>query len=83
MSVYLPNLGWRTKYSRVSFGNERYSEVVRQSERQGRLLVVGLVGVITGPVMIGGLLAWGRWRRHTLSADRFLEWRGWMEALRK
>lgn len=63
MSVHLPGLGWRTKYSRVSFGNERYSEVVRQSERQGRLLVVGFVGVLTGPVVLGGLLAWGRWRR--------------------
>lgn len=44
LSVYLPSLGWQTKYSRVSFENERYSEVVWKSERQGRLLgrVIGV-----------------------------------------
>ncbi|PVH83951.1 FAD/NAD(P)-binding domain-containing protein [Cadophora sp. DSE1049] len=39
LSIWLPGLGWRTKYSRVSFGNERYGEVVRSDERQGRLLM--------------------------------------------
>ena len=62
LSVHFPSLGWQTKYSRVSFGNERYSEVVRQSERQGRLLVLGLVGALTCPVVVGGLVAWKRWR---------------------
>ncbi|KAG0645656.1 Nicotinic acid-requiring 3 [Hyphodiscus hymeniophilus] len=81
MSVYLPNLGWRTKYSRVSFGNERYSEVVRQSERQGRLLVIGSVGVLTGPIVLGGLLAWNRWRRSDAGPERFAEWRTWLNAL--
>ncbi|KAK5661842.1 hypothetical protein OQA88_9946 [Cercophora sp. LCS_1] len=37
LSVYVPRLGWQTKYSRVSFGNERYSEVVAKSEHQGKL----------------------------------------------
>ena len=83
MSFYLPILGWRTKYSRVSFGNERYSEVVKQSERQGRLLLMGFVGILTGPVLLGGLLAWRRWRRGDNGLERFVEWRGWLDALRK
>jgi kynurenine 3-monooxygenase len=38
LSVYVPRLGWQTKYSRVSFGNERYSEVVAKSDHQGKVL---------------------------------------------
>ncbi|ROW14168.1 hypothetical protein VPNG_04293 [Cytospora leucostoma] len=34
LSKYLPALGWQTKYSRVSFSNERYSEVIARSEYQ-------------------------------------------------
>jgi len=83
MSVYFPNTGWRTKYSRVSFGNERYSEVVRRSERQGRLLLIGFVSVLTGPVVLGALLAWRQWQRGSLGTGRFVEWRGWLDALKK
>ena len=83
MSKYLPKLGWKTKYARVSFGNERYSEVVRQSQRQGRLLLMGLVGATTGPVVLGGLLAWRRWLRGDFNPERFVEWGGWLDALRK
>jgi len=36
---HLPSLGWRTQYARVSFSNQRYSEVVRAVARQGELLV--------------------------------------------
>lgn len=54
LSVWFPRLGWKTQYSRVSFGNERYSEVVRKSERQGRLLVVWALGL--GMPVFGGFL---------------------------
>lgn len=65
LSVYLPGLGWQTKYSRVSFGNERYSDVVRRSERQGALLMRGLVGVMVlgSPVLVGGLVVGLGWVR--------------------
>jgi kynurenine 3-monooxygenase len=76
LSVYVPSLGWQTKYSRVSFGNERYSEVIRRSERQGRLLLVGLVGVLTGPIVLGGLTAWWRWRRAFAGTRQFVKWQG-------
>ncbi|RYP63114.1 hypothetical protein DL770_009454 [Monosporascus sp. CRB-9-2] len=46
MSVHVPSLGWHTKYSRVSFGNERYSEVVTKSDRQGKILLRGLGGLM-------------------------------------
>jgi kynurenine 3-monooxygenase len=62
LSVYVPSLGWQTKYSRVSFGNERYSEVIKRSDRQGRQLVIALMGVMASPVVIGALVAWRKWR---------------------
>lgn len=60
LSLWVPSLGWQTKYSRVSFGNERYSEVIRKSDRQGRLLTLWLVGLVGSPVLVGGLVAWRR-----------------------
>ncbi|KAK0118469.1 kynurenine 3-monooxygenase, mitochondrial precursor [Cadophora gregata] len=59
LSIWLPGLGWRTKYSRVSFGNERYREVVRSDERQGRLLMSLLGGLSVGG--LGGLIGLGIW----------------------
>ncbi|KAK3317694.1 hypothetical protein B0T19DRAFT_435432 [Cercophora scortea] len=63
LSVYVPRLGWQTKYSRVSFGNERYSEVVAKSEHQGRVLVRGLIGAVGLPLISGGLFLYFRYRR--------------------
>jgi kynurenine 3-monooxygenase len=62
LSKYVPSLGWQTKYSRVSFGNERYSEVVKRSERQGKLLMRGLVGLLASPLVVTAAVAWWRWR---------------------
>lgn len=62
LSVYVPSLGWQTKYSRVSFGNERYSEVIKQSERQGKILARGLLAVVLSPIFITTGLVWWRWR---------------------
>jgi kynurenine 3-monooxygenase len=58
LSTHAPSLGWQTKYSRVSFENERYSEVVQKSERQGRLLLIGLMGFLTMPPVVGVLSWW-------------------------
>ncbi|KAK1752950.1 hypothetical protein QBC47DRAFT_404311 [Echria macrotheca] len=63
LSVYVPRLGWQTKYSRVSFGNERYSEVVAKSEHQGKVLVRALVGAVGLPLLTGGLVLYFRYRR--------------------
>jgi kynurenine 3-monooxygenase len=74
LSTYVPNLGWATKYSRVSFENERYSEVVRKSERQGRLLVIALLSMLGLPVVGGILGTWLRWGRVSgrLGLDKWL-----------
>ncbi|KAL8727859.1 MAG: hypothetical protein Q9181_005551, partial [Wetmoreana brouardii] len=65
VNVYLPSLGWRTQYTRVSFENQRYSEVERAVARQGRiiatLLSLGLVG-------LGGFTALGMLRKNALGS---------------
>ena len=60
VNVWFPALGWRTQYTRISFENERYSEVEKAVRRQGRILmaVVGL-----GFLGVGGLTALGVARR--------------------
>ncbi|KAL2268442.1 hypothetical protein VTJ83DRAFT_3288 [Remersonia thermophila] len=63
LSKYAPSLGWQTKYSRVSFGNERYSEVVAKTERQSRLLARGLAALVGAPVLAGGILWLMRYKR--------------------
>ena len=61
LSVRAPWSGFRTRYARVSFGNERYSDVERAVAWQGRVLEAAAAGVGLG--FFGGL-AWGlaRWR---------------------
>ena len=61
MNKYLPGLGWKTQYSRVSFENERYSEVERAVERQGRVLMrmIGFLGLGVGA--LGGVWGWRMW----------------------
>jgi kynurenine 3-monooxygenase len=60
LSVYIPSLGWQTKYSRVSFGNERYSQVVAKSDHQGEVLVQTLKILLWGSFAAGivGLRFW-------------------------
>ncbi|OBT76015.1 hypothetical protein VF21_03528 [Pseudogymnoascus sp. 05NY08] len=60
LSHYFPALGWATQYSRVSFGNMRYSEVVEASRHQGNVilaagaLVVPVIGVVAAVWMAKG-----------------------------
>lgn len=61
MSVYLPGLGWQTKYSRVSFSNERYSEVVEKSDRQGQVLMKSFEALVCSPLVVGAVYLW--WKR--------------------
>ncbi|KAK4171778.1 putative monooxygenase [Triangularia setosa] len=67
LSKYVPSLGWQTKYSRVSFGNERYSEVVKKSDHQGKVLMRALTGLlfgaVGGPLIAMGVLMAVRYRR--------------------
>jgi kynurenine 3-monooxygenase len=63
LSKYLPALGWQTKYARVSFGNERYSDVVARSEHQGKMLIRGFVGFLGVPLLAGGIVLALRYKR--------------------
>lgn len=78
LSTYIPSLGWQTKYARVSFGNERYSEAMKKSEHQGRMIVIGLVGLLATPAVVGGLAWWLRWGKKT----RF-GWEAWIDRLKR
>jgi kynurenine 3-monooxygenase len=70
----LPCLGVRTLYSMISFGNGRYSEVLRKAERQGRVeesVVFGLAGTLVLAMawrsglgkafMVGAREGWKSW----------------------
>lgn len=76
LSKYLPSLGWTTKYSRVSFSNERYSEVIAKSEYQGKMLMRGFYGAVGLPLVVGAALLWFR-QKHSIEAAA----RGLVEAV--
>lgn len=46
---YLPSAGWATQYSRVSFSNMRYSEVIERSKHQEKVLKTVLAGSLLLP----------------------------------
>ena len=56
LSVWVPGLGWRTQYSRVSFENQRYGDVVREVRGQGRVLGWVLGGGVFGVLGVMGLV---------------------------
>ncbi|PYH49033.1 kynurenine 3-monooxygenase [Aspergillus saccharolyticus JOP 1030-1] len=74
LTRYVPELGWQTQYTRVSFSNQRYSEVVQAVRRQGQLLGMGLgaaallASVTT--VLVGVLC----WRRRPTTAGMVSPW---------
>lgn len=53
--LYLPGLGWSTQYTRVSFENQRYSEVEKAVQKQGRILLIAFGFSVTGFVGVVGL----------------------------
>ncbi|KAI2792482.1 Kynurenine 3-monooxygenase [Penicillium oxalicum] len=66
---HFPSLGWKTQYARVSFSNQRYSEVIRAVARQGELLGIGLAVTVIASVGAISLLMWRQPR--SLSPTRF------------
>jgi kynurenine 3-monooxygenase len=67
MDRYTPQLGWRTQYSRVSFSNMRYSEIVKAVEKQRFLLTASLgtacLTTIVSGLALGGAMIW-KWPGH-------------------
>lgn len=77
ISVYLPSLGWQTRYARISFGNGRYSEVVARTEYQGRMLVRGFMGVVALPLVAGGAFFYIKHRKGAQNGLRdLIRWLG-------
>ncbi|KAF9893609.1 kynurenine 3-monooxygenase, mitochondrial precursor [Aspergillus nanangensis] len=56
LDCYLPSLGWQTQYARVSFSNQRYSEVIKAVRRQGTLLGFGLLSAAVSSIAVMGIL---------------------------
>ncbi|KAB8234505.1 FAD-dependent oxidoreductase [Aspergillus alliaceus] len=50
---HVPRLGWQTMHSRISFTEQRYSEIVHTDERQGRILAAGVAFAFFLVVLIG------------------------------
>lgn len=62
LNVWFPNAGWATQYSRVSFGNLRYSDVESMAEQQGKALLAGMAGVVGLLVPAMAYASWAVWR---------------------
>ncbi|KAM3516201.1 hypothetical protein MY11210_000223 [Beauveria gryllotalpidicola] len=63
LSYRLPWLGWQTRYSLVVFSNCPYSECVRRTDRQGRVLGRLLAGLATSPFLAAGMFVAYRYRK--------------------
>lgn len=63
LSDKIPSTGFATQYSRVSFSNQRYSEVVKVVARQKQILLQGMLGSMLLPA--AGVAIWiaSRWHR--------------------
>ncbi|KAI9841191.1 MAG: kynurenine 3-monooxygenase, mitochondrial precursor [Thelocarpon superellum] len=59
IDLRFPSLGWQTQYSRVSFENQRYSDLSSDVRAQKMTLEVAL-GVL-GVVAVGGVVASAAW----------------------
>ncbi len=70
---YLPSLGFQTQYSRVSFGNERYSDVQKAVERQSRVLV-GVLGLGLGVAVSLAGFQWWRWKNARVRPGYLSSW---------
>ncbi|KAF2756276.1 FAD/NAD(P)-binding domain-containing protein [Pseudovirgaria hyperparasitica] len=58
LNAWVPALGWATQYSRVSFGNERYSDVERAARHQQAVLGHVLRLAVGSGVGLGLVWAW-------------------------
>ena len=57
LNFCFPALGWSTQYARVSFGNDRYSDIQNAAARQGRIIRNTLVVLIIAGTVAGFRLA--------------------------
>jgi kynurenine 3-monooxygenase len=55
---HFPCFGWKTQYARVSFSNQRYSEVVQAVQNQSQVLGLGLSGALVALIGSASILMW-------------------------
>ena len=65
LSDKLPSTGFKTQYSRVSFSNQRYSEVKDVVARQSKILIGGMLSTVLVPALTWA--AWWGWRYKNLT----------------
>lgn len=58
IDLRLPFLGWKTQYARISFSNQRYSEVVQAVQHQSEVLGIGLSSVLVAGLGALSVLLW-------------------------
>lgn len=68
MSLHFPLFGWQTKYSRVTFTTERYSEIVAQNDHQSLMLMRGLMGLVASPFIATSVMVVYKFRRSIFGA---------------
>ncbi|EXJ64930.1 kynurenine 3-monooxygenase [Cladophialophora yegresii CBS 114405] len=61
LDKYVPSWGWATQYSRVSFSNMRYSDVIRKSKSQKRILTVLLLVIAAAGATLPVAGIWWLW----------------------
>jgi len=74
LSDKLPSSGFVTQYSRVSFSNQRYSDVVKIVAKQRKILICGVVSTFAIPLM--GLLGIWALRPHGVGRGQIIGTKG-------
>lgn len=82
LSDKVPSSGFATQYSRVSFSNQRYSDIVRVVSRQRTMLLTGMWSSALVPVMaVAAVWAW-KWRKgERVNLPKFSSMGKWIETM--
>lgn len=80
LSDKVPSSGFATQYSRVSFSNQRYSEVARVVARQKKILLTGIWSSALIPVLAVAAIWVLKWRNgERMALPKFSKARQWLE----
>ena len=82
LSDKVPSSGFATQYSRVSFSNQRYSNVAKVVARQKKILLAGMWSSVLVPVMaVAAVWTW-KWRRgERTTLPKFSTLRDWLKTI--
>jgi kynurenine 3-monooxygenase len=82
LSDKMPSSGFATQYSRVSFSNQRYSDVARVVARQKKILLTGMRSSALVPVLaVAAVWTW-KWRKgQRMALPKFSSFRELVETM--